>query len=181
MTRLTPGDETFRSLAAPPTVPVTMIARITSIWRSVSMSGRPLFAPSRRIPGQIFSRELVEVILPIGAMIASEVEQIIPVEDPGRMKIVEHEPDRVQSDLQHLDNLDITLSGHCLPILGRMSLHFGAWAFHAQIFGRQIELLTSIECNRQGFAILVQAQFRRPNLRVGHQFTNRTMPVTLRS
>src|SRR5262245_27431642 len=99
MTRLTPGDETFRSLAAPPTVPVTMIARITSIWRSVSMSARPLlFAPSRRIASQIFSRELVEVILPIGGMIAPEIEQIIPVEDPGRMKIVEHEPDRIIAD-----------------------------------------------------------------------------------
>lgn len=31
MTRLMPGDETFNSRAAPPTVPVTMIARITSI------------------------------------------------------------------------------------------------------------------------------------------------------
>jgi hypothetical protein len=38
MTRLLPGDETFNSRAAPPTVPVTMIARITSIWRSVSIN-----------------------------------------------------------------------------------------------------------------------------------------------
>ena len=38
MTRLMPGDETFNSRAAPPTVPVTMIARITSIWRSVSIN-----------------------------------------------------------------------------------------------------------------------------------------------
>src|SRR5262249_60482402 len=129
----------------------------------------------------IFSREVVEVILPIGGMVATEIMQIIPIEDPGRMQIVEHEPDRVIADRQHLDNLDITLSGHRLPFLGRMPLHFRAWAFHSQIFGRQIELLTSVKCNRQGLTILVQAQFRRPNLRIGHQFTNRTVPVMLRS
>src|SRR6266446_8798179 len=30
-----PGADTFRSLAAPPIVPVTITARITSTWRSV--------------------------------------------------------------------------------------------------------------------------------------------------
>src|ERR1700732_5132387 len=33
--RLIPGADTLRSLAAPPMVPVTMTARITSTWRSV--------------------------------------------------------------------------------------------------------------------------------------------------
>src|SRR6476620_6094342 len=33
--RLMPGADTLRSLAAPPMVPVTMTARITSTWRSV--------------------------------------------------------------------------------------------------------------------------------------------------
>src|SRR3954465_11194437 len=35
--RLMPGADTFRSLAAPPIVPVTITARITSTWRSVIM------------------------------------------------------------------------------------------------------------------------------------------------
>ena len=41
--RLMPGADTFRSFAAPPIVPVTITARITSTWRSVIMcsnSGR---------------------------------------------------------------------------------------------------------------------------------------------
>jgi len=38
MTRLMPGDETFSSRDAPSTLPVTMIARIASIWRSVSIN-----------------------------------------------------------------------------------------------------------------------------------------------
>src|SRR5450631_2542257 len=33
--RLMPGADTLRSLAAPPIVPVTITARITSTWRSV--------------------------------------------------------------------------------------------------------------------------------------------------
>ena len=37
MTRLMPGEETLSSRAAPPTVPVTMMALMTSIWRNVSM------------------------------------------------------------------------------------------------------------------------------------------------
>jgi len=35
--RDTPGDDTLSSRAAPPTVPVTMMARMISIWRSVSI------------------------------------------------------------------------------------------------------------------------------------------------
>src|SRR4051812_13122677 len=35
--RLTPGADTFRSFAAPPIVPVTITARITSTWRNVIM------------------------------------------------------------------------------------------------------------------------------------------------
>ena len=35
--RLMPGADTFRSFAAPPIVPVTITARITSTWRSVIM------------------------------------------------------------------------------------------------------------------------------------------------
>src|SRR6185436_14213263 len=34
-----PGADTLRSLAAPPIVPVTITARITSTWRSVIMCG----------------------------------------------------------------------------------------------------------------------------------------------
>src|SRR3954462_3841033 len=37
--RLRPGADTFRSFAAPPIVPVTITARITSTWRSVIMGG----------------------------------------------------------------------------------------------------------------------------------------------
>src|SRR5690349_21299911 len=36
--RLIPGAETLSSLAAPPMVPVTITARITSTWRSVIMN-----------------------------------------------------------------------------------------------------------------------------------------------
>jgi hypothetical protein len=38
MIRLTPGADTLSICAAPLTVPVTMTARITSIWRRVSMA-----------------------------------------------------------------------------------------------------------------------------------------------
>ena len=37
MSRLRPGADTLRSLAAPAMVPVTITARMTSIWRSVSI------------------------------------------------------------------------------------------------------------------------------------------------
>src|SRR6476469_7379803 len=49
--RLIPGAETLSSFAAPPMVPVTITARITSTWRSVIMSGRP---------GMIFRDHLTE-------------------------------------------------------------------------------------------------------------------------
>ena len=43
ITRLMPGDDTFKSRAAPPIVPVTMMARMTSICRSVSMDRTTLY------------------------------------------------------------------------------------------------------------------------------------------
>ena len=36
--RLMPGADTLSSFAAPPMVPVTITARITSTWRNVIMS-----------------------------------------------------------------------------------------------------------------------------------------------
>src|SRR5947209_6056991 len=39
--RLMPGADTLSSLAAPPMVPVTMTARMTSTWRSVIMVQYP--------------------------------------------------------------------------------------------------------------------------------------------
>src|SRR5215471_10370397 len=46
--RLMPGADTFNSFAAPPMVPVTITARITSTWRSVIMNGNPGWTIVRR-------------------------------------------------------------------------------------------------------------------------------------
>ena len=43
---LMPGAETLSSFAAPPMVPVTMTARITSTWRNVIMRLFPDLAPA---------------------------------------------------------------------------------------------------------------------------------------
>ncbi len=49
--RLTPGAETFKSFAAPPIVPVTITARITSTWRNViMMASFAMIQPRRRRP-----------------------------------------------------------------------------------------------------------------------------------
>ncbi len=75
----------------------------------------------------------------------------------------------------------LRLPGTVLRSSGEWPLHFGARALHAQILRREIKLLTTIVGDGQGFAILVQPQFGRPDLRVGHQLTNRTVPATLTS
>ena len=67
-----------------------------------------------------------------------------------------------------------------------MALHFGARAFHPQIFGRQIEALAALEADGERLLVLVQAQFGRPGFHVCAwrclsarvaQFTNRTAPA----
>src|SRR6516162_6123408 len=179
ITRLTPGEETLSSRAAPPTVPVTMIARMTSIWRNVSISAY-LFS-LRRIAREILRGEFVEIILPIGIPIAAEIEQIVPVENSRRVHVIEHEPHSIIADGQDFDDLDIAFTGNGLAFVGRVTLHLRTRALHPQIFRGQIKPLTAIVANGQGLAILVQAQFGRPDLRVGHQLTNRTMPVMPRS
>jgi hypothetical protein len=40
-----------------------------------------------------------------------------------------------------------------------MALHFRARAFHAQIFGRQVEALAALEADGERLAVFVQAQF----------------------
>ena len=78
------------------------------------------------------------------------------------MQIVEYQPHRVIADRMHLHNLHIALAGDDAALGGRMALHLGAWTADAQVFGRQFEAFTVVELDRESFAVLVQAQFRRP-------------------
>src|SRR5260370_37433748 len=64
--RLMPGADTLRSLAAPPMVPVTMTARMTSTWRSVIMSELRYAAPAPyRISGGRHSPILAKMQPPL--------------------------------------------------------------------------------------------------------------------
>src|SRR5262249_30710482 len=135
----------------------------------------------RRIAGEILRGEFVEIVLPIGIAIAPEIKQIVPVENSRRVHVVEHEPYSIVADGQDFDDFDIAFAGNGLSFVRRMTLYLGARALYTQILRRKIELLTAIIGDGQGLAILVQAQFGRPDLRVGHQLTNRTVPATLTS
>src|SRR5262249_9507680 len=115
------------------------------------------------------------------SVVAPKIEQVVPIKDPRRMKIIEHESHGVIADRQHLNDLDIPLSGYGLALLCRMPLHFCAWAFHAQIFGRKIKSFASVERYSQDLAILWRAQLGRQTLLVSHKFKNRPVPATLRS
>src|SRR5437868_9207542 len=78
------------------------------------------------------------------------------------MHVVEGEPHRIIADRLHLENLHISLARNGFSLVRRVTLHFGAWALHAQVFGGQQKLLAAIEADRKPLAILGKPDFGRP-------------------
>ena len=81
---------------------------------------------------------------------------------PVECMIVEDQPHGVIADRLDFQDHHIALARHGLALVGRMALHLGARAFHAQIFGRQGETVAALECDRQRLAVLGETQFGRP-------------------
>jgi hypothetical protein len=119
-------------------------------------------AAHRRLARQILLRQLVEIILPIAGIFAPQLVQIVPAIDAGGVQVVEHQPHGIIADRLHLQDRHVLLAGNGLALVRRMALDLGARAFHPQIFSRKIEALAVFESNRQGPAVLVQAQLCRP-------------------
>src|SRR5262249_17304359 len=124
--------------------------------------------PSSILPSALeaFPCQIVEIVLPIAVAIAAELEQIVPAENPGGVQVVEHQPDRVIADRMHIENGDLLLARNGLAPIGGMTLHLGAGALDAQIFGAELETFPVVERNGQRLAVLVQPQLRRPGLRL---------------
>src|ERR1700720_4176727 len=114
---------------------------------------------------QVLGREVGEISTPSFLVVAAELEQTVPAENSGRLHVVEHQPHRIITDWMQFQDFHILLSGNCPPFARRMTLHFGARAAYAQIFGRKIELLAVIKGDRQYLPILAQAQLSRPRTR----------------
>src|SRR5260370_15520161 len=90
-------------------------------------------------------RQSAEIILPIGVPISSELEEVIPAVDTGRVHVVENEPRRVIADWNDFDNRDVLLARDGLALVGRMALHLRPRALDAQIFRAEIERLRIVE------------------------------------
>src|SRR3954451_24335399 len=81
---------------------------------------------ARLIPRHPLGGELIEVILPVARLVATELEQVIPAEYPGRMHVVEGQPRRVVSDRIDFEDRHLALAGHGLALFGGVALHLGA-------------------------------------------------------
>src|SRR3984885_15542458 len=122
----------------------------------------PLWSMRRRRARQALFRELVEIVAPIFFAILTELEKIFPTKNPGRVHVVERQPHGVIADRMHFEDLHRFLAADGAPLARRMALDLGARAAHAQIFGGEIKTLAAVEGDREGPAILMQPQFRRP-------------------
>src|SRR5215472_19332689 len=88
-----------------------------------------------RCPREIFGREIGKIAAPIFLVIAAELEQIIPTENSSRVHVVEDQPHCIIADRMQFQDFDILLSSNGPPFTRRMTLNFGAWAAHTEIFG----------------------------------------------
>src|SRR5262249_26542105 len=130
--------------------------------------GLTILSPGRPITREILGGKLIQIVLPIRSVVAPKIEQVVPIKDPRRMKIIEHESHGVIADRQHLNDLDIPLSGYGLALLCRMPLHFCAWAVRADILRRKTKSFASLERDIQGLAPLWQAKCGRQHFLTGH-------------
>src|SRR5262249_860638 len=115
-----------------------------------------------RVARKSLDGQLVEIGLPVGALVAAEIEEIVPAVDPGRMHVVEHEPHRIVADRVDLEHHHVLLARHVLALGRRMALPLGARALHPQVFGRQLVALAIVEAHDQRSAVASELDLGRP-------------------
>src|SRR5215475_11378245 len=84
----------------------------------------------RRAAGQILRREVGEITPPIFFAVATEFEQIVPTENPGRMHVVEYQPHRIIADWMDFQDLHVLFAGNGSPLARRVTLNLRARAAH---------------------------------------------------
>src|SRR6266436_5092819 len=82
-----------------------------------------ILRPSGRIAGEPLAGKFIEISAPHAPLIVPEPGKIVPAEDPRRMHVVEHQPNRIVADRLDLEDCDVALAGGRLalakPHLGR--------------------------------------------------------------
>ena len=122
-----------------------------------------------RLSAQALAGEIVEIVLPIGIVIAAELMEVVPAVDSGGVEIVEDEADSVISYRMELEDGDVLFARNGFSLLRRVALDLCAWTFDAEIFGGQAKDVAIVEHDADRLAILVEAQLFGPRvLRILH-------------
>src|SRR6516225_4518939 len=82
----------------------------------------------RRGAGQFLRREVGEITPPIFFAVATEFEQIVPTENPGRMHVVEYQPHRIIADWMNFQDLHVLFTGNGSPLARGVTLNLRARA-----------------------------------------------------
>src|SRR5262245_59699102 len=114
------------------------------------------------LPAQPLGGQFVDIVLPVGCVIAAELAQVVPAVDAGRVHVVEHEAHRVVADRLHLQHLDVAFARNRLALLRRVPLDLRARALDAKIFGGERKRLAAVEGDGQRLTVLVQPDLGRP-------------------
>src|ERR1700741_5662506 len=88
--------------------------------------------PSPELAGEALGGEILEVFLPARLFLFAKLAQILPNIEPGVVAVGKHDAHGVVAYGLEPRDPDISLAGHCDPLLGAVALHFGAWREHAQ-------------------------------------------------
>ena len=103
----------------------------------------------------------IEITLPEFVTVFSEVVEVLPIEQPGIMAIVENDLDRISPDRSNVFNIDVLFVQLKLRTASAMSSHLGGRRIHTKKFAGIIEYLAVVETDLQAMLFFVQNDILR--------------------
>jgi len=83
--------------------------------------------------------EPAQIVLPQRLPAAAELVQILPIEQPGAVTVIEDDLDGIVADLLQVADIDVLLADLQLGLIRRVAAHLGRRGVDPQILARQAE------------------------------------------
>src|ERR1700730_1980709 len=117
---------------------------------------------TRGLSAQPIRRQAVEIVAPAPLALDTELIKIAPGVDPGVVKIVEGDANRVVADRLDPDDPDMGAPGYQRLLPRTVPLHFSRRALDPQILGRKTKLAAVVKGDIEELFRLLQAELYRP-------------------